>query len=103
MTLLLNGATILLSLTGAFFCLAGTVGLLRFPDTFTRLHAITKADNLGLGFIVLALLIQSTSVLAGAKLILIWLLALLAGANVCFMIGRWALQRAEEAREEHER
>ncbi|MGY4331752.1 monovalent cation/proton antiporter MnhG/PhaG subunit [Bradyrhizobium sp. LB7.2] len=39
--------------TGAFFFLAGTVGLLRFPDTLTRLHALTKADNLGLGFVVL--------------------------------------------------
>ena len=34
--------------------MAGTVGLLRFPDTLTRLHALTKVDNLGLGFIVLA-------------------------------------------------
>ena len=38
------------------FFLAGTVGLLRFPDTMTRLHALTKVDNLGLGLIVLALL-----------------------------------------------
>ena len=36
---------------GVFFFLAGTVGLLRFPDTLTRLHALTKADNLGLGLI----------------------------------------------------
>ena len=36
---------------GAFFFLAGTVGLLRFPDTLTRLHALTKADNLGLGLV----------------------------------------------------
>ena len=41
---------------GAFFFLAGTVGLLRFPDSLTRLHALTKADNLGLGLIVLGLL-----------------------------------------------
>ena len=41
---------------GAFFFLAGTVGLLRFPDTFTRLHALTKADNLGLGLVILGLL-----------------------------------------------
>ena len=33
--------------SGAFFFLAGTVGLLRFPDLLTRLHALTKADNLG--------------------------------------------------------
>ena len=35
--------------------LAGTVGLLRFPDPLSRLHALTKADNLGLGLIVLAI------------------------------------------------
>jgi multicomponent Na+:H+ antiporter subunit G len=32
---------------GAFFFLAGTVGLLRFPDTLTRLHALTKARKQG--------------------------------------------------------
>jgi multicomponent Na+:H+ antiporter subunit G len=33
---------------GVFFFLAGTVGLVRFPDPLSRLHALTKADNLGL-------------------------------------------------------
>ena len=40
---------------GVFFFLAGAVALLRFPDTLTRLHALTKADNLGLGLVVLGL------------------------------------------------
>ena len=40
--------TILATATGAFFFLAGSVGLLRFPDLFSRLHALTKADNLAL-------------------------------------------------------
>ena len=66
---------------GAFFFLAGTVGLLRFPDTLTRLHALTKADNLGLGLIVLGLLPQVDGVLTGLKLIVIWLLVLLSGAT----------------------
>ena len=50
---------------GAFFFLAGTVGLLRFPDPLTRLHALTKADNLGLGLVVLGLLPQAEGLLAG--------------------------------------
>jgi multicomponent Na+:H+ antiporter subunit G len=95
---LLNGLTVLLSLTGCAFFIAGTVGLLRFPDTFMRLHALTKADNLGLGFIVLALLLQSTP-FGAAKLILIWLLALLAGSNACFLLGRWALRYMKEEEE----
>jgi multicomponent Na+:H+ antiporter subunit G len=67
---------------GALFFLAGTLGLLRFPDTLTRLHALTKADNLGLGLVVLGLLPQVSSPLGWIGLIAVWLLALLAGATV---------------------
>ena len=75
---------------GAFFFLAGSVGLLRFPDALTRLHALTKADNLGLGLIVLGLLPRVDGVLAGIKLIAIWLLALLASAAASQLIARAA-------------
>jgi multicomponent Na+:H+ antiporter subunit G len=77
---------------GAFFFLAGTVGLLRFPDTLTRLHALTKADNLGLGLVVLGLLPQTGSLRDGLKLVGIWLLGLLAGATVSQLIARNARQ-----------
>jgi multicomponent Na+:H+ antiporter subunit G len=73
---------------GAFFFLAGTVGLLRFPDTLTRLHALTKADNLGLGFVVLGLLPQAGGLRDGLKLMSIWMFALLAGATVSQLIAR---------------
>jgi multicomponent Na+:H+ antiporter subunit G len=75
---------------GAVFFLAGTVGLLRFPDALTRLHALTKADNLGLGLVVLGLLPRVDGVLGALKLIAIWLLALLAGAAVSQLIARAA-------------
>lgn len=82
---------------GAFFFLAGAVGLLRFPDTYTRLHALTKADNLGLGLVVLGLLPQMGGVVAGLKLILVWLLVLLASASVSQLIAR-AIHRRDPAR-----
>jgi len=75
---------------GALFFLAGTVGLLRFPDTLTRLHALTKADNLGLGLVVLGLLPQAASFPDALKLVSIWLLGLLAGATVSQLIARAA-------------
>jgi multicomponent Na+:H+ antiporter subunit G len=81
---------------GAFFFLAGTVGLLRFPDPLTRLHALTKADNLGLGLVVLGLLPQVGWPLGALKLIVIWLLVLLAGATVGQLIARVA-QRAGQS------
>ncbi len=59
MSLALDALTIIAVSAGAFFFLAGTVGLLRFPDALSRLHALTKADNLGLGLVVLGLLFQA--------------------------------------------
>ena len=73
---------------GAIFFLAGTVGLLRFPDSLARLHALTKADNLGLGLIVLGLLPQADGLLDALKLLLIWFLVLLSGAAVSQLIAR---------------
>jgi multicomponent Na+:H+ antiporter subunit G len=75
---------------GGFFFFTGTVGLLRFPDAFSRLHALTKADNLGLGFIVIGLAIQSQSFLIAMKLILIWLFALIASSTSCYLISNRA-------------
>jgi multicomponent Na+:H+ antiporter subunit G len=82
--------TVVAVLAGAVFFLAGTVGLLRFPDTLTRLHALTKADNLGLGLVVLGLLPRVDSVLAGFKLVCVWLLVLLSGAVAAQLIARTA-------------
>jgi len=92
MSFALDILTIVAVSAGAFFFLAGTVGLLRFPDTLTRLHALTKADNLGLGLVVLGLLPQAGSLRHGLKLVGIWLLALLAGATVSQLIARAARQ-----------
>jgi multicomponent Na+:H+ antiporter subunit G len=97
MSFALDILTITAVSAGAFFFLAGTVGLLRFPDPLTRLHALTKADNLGLGLVVLGLLPQAGSLRGGPKLICVWLLVLLAGATISQLIARAAV--ASEASE----
>jgi multicomponent Na+:H+ antiporter subunit G len=81
MTLLADLVSIFAIVAGAVFFLAGTLGLLRFPDTLTRLHALTKADNLGLGLVVLGLLPQVEGVATGLKLVVVWLLVMLTGAR----------------------
>jgi multicomponent Na+:H+ antiporter subunit G len=73
---------------GVFFFFAGTVGLLRFPDSLTRLHALSKADVLGLGLVALGLIPRAESTLAALKLIVIWGLVLLSGASTAQLIGR---------------
>lgn len=93
MTELVSGAVLV---AGAVFYLAGTVGLLRFPDIYCRLHAITKADNLGLGLVVVGLALQSTDWTERAQLLLIWFLSLVAAATVCHLLARSSLRRGIE-------
>ena len=84
---------VFLLILGAVFFLAGTTGLLRFPDVYTRLHALTKSDNVGLGLMVAGLAVQAESWFIVGKLLLIWLLVLLAGASVANLIANGAMQR----------
>jgi multicomponent Na+:H+ antiporter subunit G len=78
---------------GAGFFVAGTVGLIRFPDTLSRLHALSKADNLGLGLVVLGLLPSAKDWTGALTLVLVWGLVLLSGATTAQMIA----ERAREA------
>ncbi len=82
-----------LLLAGSLFFIAGTIGLLRFPDVYTRLHALTKADNVGLGLIVTGLILQAPSWEVAGKLMLIWLLVLVASASACHLVACTALER----------
>ena len=85
--------TVLAVSAGLFFFLAGTVGLLRFPDSLTRLHALTKADNLGLGLIALGLMPQVDGIASMLKLFCIWLLLLLSSATVSQLIANGLYRR----------
>jgi len=80
-----------LTLIGFAFFIAGTVGMLRFPDVYTRLHALTKADTLGLGFLCFGLALGADSAAAVVELIAIWALALIASAAGAQLIAAYAL------------
>ena len=79
-------------LAAAFFFVAGTVGLMRLPDRLSRLHALTKADNVGLGLLILGLLLEAPGVLNGLKLVLVWLFVLVASATGAHLIAKRALR-----------
>ena len=97
MSIVLDIFTVLAVTGGLFFFLAGTVGLLRFPDPLTRVHALTKADNLGLGLIVLGLLPQTNGPVAALKLLVAWLLVQLSGATIAQLIAREARRGMPQA------
>lgn len=74
---------------GLLFFVSGSVGLLRFPDLFCRLHAVTKADTTGFGLISLGLTCRAESVQAVLLLALIWLLVMISGATNCQLLARY--------------
>lgn len=93
---LLEWASAALISTGLVFFVAGTLGLLRFPDLYTRLHALTKADNLGLGFITAGLALYSDSWLMALKLGVIWILVMISSAVASHLIAQAALRKGSQ-------
>lgn len=101
MTLIADTFTAVCVAAGIVFFAAGTLGLVRLPDTLSRIHALTKADNVGLALIVLGLLPQAPGLLAGVKMVAVWLLAQLASGAVSQVMAEAAgMERAGAAGEE---
>lgn len=80
---------------GLVFFVAGSIGMLRLPDLLSRLHALTKADNVGLGLVCLGVALHLGSIAAAAKLFVIWLLALISAAAVAQLLAARAQRERE--------
>jgi multicomponent Na+:H+ antiporter subunit G len=93
---LLDTLTVLSIGAGVFFFFAGSIGLLRLPDVFTRLHAVTKADNLGLGLTLAGLALQATDAAVVLRLLLLWALVLAASTVSCYLIAGAAHSAGED-------
>jgi len=99
LTLLDHTIAGLLSL-GVFFYAAGSLGLVRFPDVASRLHALTKADNVGLGLVALAVALEWGSVAVAAKILVVWLFAILAAGTTAQILARTAKDEPGEGVED---
>ena len=56
---------------GVFFILTGSIGLLKLPDVFSRIHSSGMIDTAGAAFLILGMAFQSGISLATAKLVFI--------------------------------
>ncbi len=68
-----------LLLAGSLLCVVGAIGMLRFPDVYTRAHAAGINDTLGAGCILLGLMLQAGVTLVGVKLFMIALFMFIVG------------------------
>ena len=89
---------IMLIVAGAAFFVVGTIGLLRFPDTLCRLHALTKADGLGLGLTCLGVALLAGSVGEILRILLIWGLVAFSSAVSGHLIAGHVLRSNAPAR-----
>lgn len=80
----------LLLLLGSAFCLIGTLGLMRLPDFFNRVHAAGIIDSLGAILILLGLITQTQDVLVIIKLLLILLFMMITGPTAVHALARAA-------------
>jgi multicomponent Na+:H+ antiporter subunit G len=76
---------------GSFLCISGGIGILRFPDFYTRMHAAGVTDTLGSGMILIGLMVLSTDFLVFAKLVMVLLLTLLVGPTTSHVLAKAAL------------
>jgi multicomponent Na+:H+ antiporter subunit G len=91
MTVLIDLLSWLILLGGVAFALIGSVGLLRMPDFYTRLHAAGITDTLGAGLILLGLMLQAGWTLISVKLLLILIFLWFTGPIATHALSRAAL------------
>ncbi len=75
-------------LFGSFFILAAAIGVFRFPDFYTRLHASTKLVTLGGVGIFIAAALHFGTTLAVSRLVLITTFFFLTAPLSAYMIAR---------------
>ena len=91
MAIALDIVSWLLLMAGGFFVVVGSLGLVRMPGVFTRIHAASITDTLGAGLILGGLLLQTPDVIGGIKLVLIFVFMVITGPAATHALAKAAL------------
>ena len=83
-------------IAGGFFCVVGALGLNRMPDVFTRMHATSVSDTLGVGLLVLGMMSQTDDWTVLVRLVIIVLVLYTTGAVASHALARAALHDGEK-------
>jgi multicomponent Na+:H+ antiporter subunit G len=96
MTLAVELASWTLILLGSFFTIVGAVGLVRMPEIFTRMHAASVIDTVGVGFLILGMCLQAGFGLVTLKLLFLLLLFVFTGPVVTHALAQACLHEGIE-------
>ena len=75
---------------GVFFLVAGAIGLIRFPDFYTRMHAAGKCDTLGSLLVLTGLAVHQGFDLASVKLVIVAVLIFITSPTATHALARAA-------------
>lgn len=78
-------------MAGAAFYLIGAIGLVRMPDVFTRMHATSVSETMGVTLLVVGMAIQAGFTLVAVKLGIIWVVLMVTGPVASHALARAAL------------
>ena len=98
MALVLDSASWLLIVAGSFFAVVGMVGLVRMPELFTRMHAVSVTDTLGASMLIAGMMLQAGLSLVTLKLLFILALFFITGPVVTHALAQAALHAKVEPR-----
>ncbi len=89
--MIIDALSLISLVSGSIVLLIGTIGILRMPDFYTRLHAASVIDTLGVMLIILGLLLQAGPSLIGIKLILVLVVLLVTSPVAAHALAKSAL------------
>lgn len=87
---ILDVITLIFLLGGSFFMLVASIGMIRLPDFYTRMHAGGKADTLGQGLIFLGLIIYEGFTLISLKMLIIFVFIFIANPTATHAVAKAA-------------
>ena len=73
---------------GSSFAIIGLIGIIRFPDVYTRMHAASLVETLGIGLIILGLILQAGISLISIKLAIIFIFLFFTGPTSTHALAR---------------
>jgi multicomponent Na+:H+ antiporter subunit G len=82
--------------SGGFFYVVGAIGLNRMPDIFTRMHAVSVSESLGIGLLIVGMALQAGFTLVTVKLFIIMVVMMWTGSVATHALARAALHDGEK-------
>ncbi|BCW64718.1 monovalent cation/H(+) antiporter subunit G [Paenarthrobacter sp. TYUT067] len=95
----IDAVTAVFLVVGALMSLGAAIGLLRFPDLMSRMHAATKPQVLGLFLMLAAIGLQMRTWWVWPVLLVAWIFQLLTAPVSAHMVGRSAYRTKHGHRE----